>query len=290
MMYDVAQRQLAARTEQLSHVVQRLLAANHALEDELRRRTDNELQLRQKLETLQRALDSEKMPADLRAQFITLASHEFRTPFSTILSSATLARQYAEAGDAEKRDRHLSKIRSSVLHLTEILHDFLSASQLDENKAQPRPTHFDLCGLATEVIEAVKLAERADLEIIWQSRPPRLDVFSDRNFLEEILQNLLTNAARFSKREVIFRLFLEEKIEGENVVVEVEDFGKGIPAAGQRHIFERFFRASNVGDLPGVGLGLHISRRYAELLGGALSFVSSENLGTTFRLRFPVGI
>lgn len=283
--YDVGEQRVADRTEQLAQVVNRLLATNRQLEREIRERGAAELMLLEKMEELQRALDREKELGGLKTRFITLASHEFRTPLSTILSSASLAGRYAEADNAEKRDQHLDKIRAAVVHLTGILHDFTTATQLEENKVRLRPEAFDFSGLVGEVIEKVKNLERPGLDIHFESEPIEIQVFADKTLLHEVVQNLLTNAARFSK--TIVQCCARKEADG-TVKFEVRDNGIGIPEAEQRHIFERFFRASNADNQQGVGLGLHLSRRYLELIGGDISFESSEGNGTVFRIRFPM--
>lgn len=283
--YDVGEQRIADRTEQLAQVVNRLLATNWQLEREIRERGAAELMLLEKMEELQRALDREKELGGLKTRFITLASHEFRTPLSTILSSASLAGRYAEADNAEKRDQHLDKIRAAVAHLTGILHDFTTATQLEENKVRLRPENFDFASLVGEVIEKVKNLERPGLDIQFESEPTEIQVFTDKTLLHEVVQNLLTNAARFSKTAV--KCCARKEADG-TVKFEVRDNGIGIPEAEQRHIFERFFRASNADNQQGVGLGLHLSRRYLELIGGDISFESSEGNGTVFRIRFPM--
>lgn len=258
--------------------------ASQQLVDEVEILKQREANLTKKVAGLQKQIKEEQELGDLKTRFITLASHEFRTPLSTIMSSAGLAGQYAETGNIEKTSQHLEKIRVSAMRMTDILHDFLQVNRIEEGRVKLVLEKFDLVSLVEESIERVKQLERPNLVIDFETDRPVILVQSDREILLAVAQTLLVNAARFSKKAVRCRA---GEI-GNRAFFEVRDEGVGIPETEQEHIFERFFRASNVSNVMGIGLGLHISQQYLHLLDGEIKFESKEGKGTTFSMNFPI--
>lgn len=277
------ERKVNDRTEQLAEVVNQLLTANKSLEREIRERQAVEEALSQNRDELMRALDRERELGELKSRFVALASHEFRTPLSTILSSAALVKRYADLGNIEKQDFHLEKIRMGVNHLTGILNDFLNLTKLEEGMVENHPESFNLNDFAAEIIDEMSGLAKPNQHILWTDRTEGRSVNLDRRILKNVLYNLISNALKYSERDVQCRSsFSTGRLE-----IEVRDHGIGIPEHDQKHLFDRFFRARNALNIQGTGLGLNIVRRYLDLLGGDISYQSREGEGTTFTLRLP---
>jgi two-component system, LuxR family, sensor kinase FixL len=277
---------VSERTEQLADVVNKLLTANKALEHEVVERQAAQNALQQKQVELLQALDREKELSELKSRFVSMASHEFRTPLATILSSSALVRRYAESANIERQLFHLEKIRNTVNNLTSILNDFLSLTKLEEGRVQNNPEWFDFNQFCQETIEEIKGLAKQGQEIIHQANGDSPSVHLDRRLLKNILYNLLSNAIKYSDKDI----FCTATVKRGQLTLQVMDQGLGIPQADQQHLFDRFFRASNVTNIQGVGLGMNIVHRYLEIMGGEISFESEEGKGTTFKLTFPNSI
>jgi len=258
------------RTNELEKVVNKLLKTNTKLET-----SEKELNL---------ALAKEKELSELKSRFVSMASHEFRTPLSTIMSSASLISKYTEEAQNEKRQKHVNRIKSAVINLTGILNDFLSLSKIEEGKIEIGNTDVNLNELCNLVVDEVKgLLKKG--QKIEQSNTDNLVIHSDKRILKNVLFNLISNAIKYSEEDskIFCRIFQE----GEETHIEVQDYGIGIPENEQKYLFERFFRASNVETIQGTGLGLNIVKRYIELLGGKITFSSNLGEGTTFKIVLP---
>lgn len=241
---------------------------------------------RKKAETdLRAALEKEKELSELKSRFVSMASHEFRTPLSTVLSSAYLLSKYVEKEDHPKREKHVQRIVSSVNTLTDILNDFLSVGRIEEGKIQVRYTHFDIAQHLQQVVSELNGLLKKGQEIVCNHEGPRM-VMLDPSLMKHILMNLLSNAIKFSPEDAAVRI--DSRVEGQRFRLEVSDEGMGIPAADQQHLFGRFFRGTNVTHIQGTGLGLHIVAKYAELMNGTIACNSTEGAGTTFVLDFTL--
>lgn len=232
------------------------------------------------------ALAREKELNDLKSRFVTMASHEFRTPLSTVTSSASLIEMYKNKSDYDKMDKHIARIKSSVGHLIQILNDFLSLGKLEEGKIELKMEVFDLKDFIIELIDEVQslLKDGQEIEVQFANEIGLFE--SDSRILRNILFNLISNASKYSDpdKAIVIRC---ERTENE-VFLQVKDQGIGIPIEDQKHLFDRFFRAKNVGNVQGTGLGLNIVKRYVELLSGSISVVSDYGNGTTFDVRIPL--
>jgi len=258
------------RTNELESVVNQLLTANRQLEE--------------KEERLRQALAKEKELNDLKSRFVSTASHEFRTPLSTILSSAALIEKYPESEQQGKRIRHTQRIQDSVRHLTAILNDFLSISKLEEGEWE---VNWDLQSLPTlleKVKEQVSDSNETHRGIKISVKSVSSAMVTDRHILSNILINLLSNAVKYCPEGDI-ELVVEELEDSWNFCV--KDEGMGIPSSEQKHLFERFFRASNAINIQGTGLGLNIVKQYVKKLEGQIHFESQENVGTRFFVELP---
>ncbi|MCR9102003.1 MAG: PAS domain S-box protein [bacterium] len=280
------EKRVAARTEELAEVVNQLLGINKQLKHEIRERETAEAALKTKEKQLTTALEKEKELNELKSRFVSMASHEFRTPLSTILSSADLIEAYPNEAQQNKRLRHTQRIKTSVANLTSILNDFLSLSRLEEGKLSFNPSEFELTEVWKEVEEGVQgmLKKGQQLNIKGLEQIPGLN--TDRRILQNIFYNLLSNAIKYSGEGQPIDCRVERQ-NGE-LKVAIQDYGIGIPESEQQHLFTRFFRAHNVENIQGTGLGLNIVKGYVDLLGGRISFESVPEQGSTFRVTIPL--
>jgi len=231
------------------------------------------------------ALANEKRLNEMKTRFVSMASHEFRTPLSTILSSISLIEKHNEKGNYDKIEKHTKRVKNSVKGLTEILNDFLSVEKLEREKLELNITEFDIRKFVKEVtmdLESIcKKGQSIELNIISGS-----NLNTDKKLLRNILYNLLSNAIKYSKEEQ--KIIFEANIDSEFLQISIQDFGMGIPKLEQKQLFNRFFRAGNVLNIEGTGLGLHIVKKYLEQLDGEINFKSEEGVGTTFYITIPI--
>lgn len=275
--------------ERLKQTSDALSLLNAELEQKVSERTEELADAIQRLaeskREVMRALDREKELSELKSRFVTTASHEFRTPLGTILSSASLIARYDSPADAEKRKRHIERIKSAVTNLTEILNDFLSIEKLEEGIVRCNPAPFDLAGLVREVCEDMRgIAKKGqEIKISYEGIET---VNLDRQLLRNALINLISNAIKYSPEDK--QIFVRTNVNAHDVEIEIEDHGMGIPEEDQANIFERFYRARNANAIQGTGLGLNIVRKYIELMNGSVSFTSEAGKGTVFTVYIPI--
>ncbi len=275
-----------AELERISHELRKL---NTDLETKVEERTMILKEALQKLEQSQAelsdAFDKERQLNEIKSRFVSMASHEFRTPLSTILSSASLLSKYTQTTEQEKRDRHILKIKSSVKNLNDILEDFLSLGKLDEGKVESQSCEFNLQECILDTIDELKPLLKKDqhIEHAYQGSPL---VHSDKKLLRNIIINLVSNAIKFSDEGD--KISIGATIDKEKAVVEITDEGIGIGEEDQEHLFSSFFRGANATNIQGTGLGLHIVQRYAGLLGGSVHLASQLNEGTTVTTTIPL--
>ena len=241
--------------------------------------------LRTAQQEIEQALAKEKQLNELKSRFVSMASHEFRTPLSTILSSTSLLEKYGTSSEyEEKREKHYDRIKSNVRALTNILNDFLSLDKLQEGSTQCTYELFDLKKLAKNVIDEQEELKKPG-QIFLFNYTGSEEVSLDINIIKNCLNNLLSNAIKYSsdKKNIHLNIYSSAK----EVSIEVIDEGIGIPEEEQVHLFERFFRAKNVTNIQGTGLGLTIVKRYVELMKGTIDFTSEYMKGTTFTIKLP---
>jgi two-component system, LuxR family, sensor kinase FixL len=277
---------VSERTEKLSDVVNKLLSSNQQLQHEIQERKAVELTLNKIEGELRESLKKEQELGLLKSRFVSMASHEFRTPLSTILSSASLMIQYVKEEQQDKREKHFKKIKSSVDILTTILNDFLSLSRLEEGRVDVHPETFEIHAFCAETIDDVKNNLKSEQTLNLHHTNKKVEVHLDKKLLKLILFNLISNASKYSDEgsEIRCDILLKK----DRLVISITDKGIGIPEEEQYHLFDRFFRASNATAIKGTGLGLHIVKRYAELMGGEIHFESHLGKGSTFSVSFPV--
>jgi len=280
------EEKVALRTEELSNAVNTLLEINKKLEKEIRDRQAVEKELLAYREELEVSLAKEKELSELKSRFVSMASHEFRTPLSTILSSAALIGRYKEEEQQDKRDRHLARIKGAVNALNSILNDFLSISKIEEGKIAVTMSDVPFVPLCHDVIEDISGLLKKGQSIELVESLGGLVIETDKNVLKNIMFNLLSNAIKYSGENTLITLSGTSK--DDNLVINITDRGMGIPQHDQKHLFTRFFRASNVTNIQGTGLGLNIVAGYVKMLKGAIDFKSEPDKGTTFTVTIPI--
>lgn len=261
---------------------------NASLEEKVANRTE-ELQqtlieLQASKDSLTKSLEKEKEVNDLKSRFVSMASHEFRTPLSTILSSVSLLAKYETTEDQPKRDKHIDRIKSSVKTLTDILNEFLSLGKIEEGKVDVNFENFDLTLFMQGVVNEMSVLLKNGQKLILEG-DENITCYSDASLLKHVLINLVSNAIKFSPENA--KIIISTMNQKENIQIKVIDQGIGIPEKDQVHLFERFFRATNVTNIQGTGLGLHIVGRYIDLLKGNITYQSQLENGSVFCIELP---
>ena len=253
-------------------------------------------------EDIRITLEQEKKLNELKSRFVTMASHEFRTPLASILSSSELLEHYSHKWGEDKKFRHLYRIQSSVKHMTDLLNDVLLLGKVDAGKVKINPTKINLVQFCQDLVEEVGL-NSATHQIVFQVKNYQevinncrqkslntkeescLTVCMDEKILRHILYNLLSNAIKYSPDadRVVFDLICQPK----QAIFSIQDFGIGIPVKDQEQLFDSFHRADNVGSIPGTGLGLPIVKRYVDLHSGTIMMISQIEEGSTFTVTLP---
>jgi len=234
------------------------------------------------------SLEKEKELNQMKSRFVSMASHEFRTPLSSVQLSSVLIEKYAEPYNNKQIKKHVGKIKNAVGNLNTILNDFLSLERLEAGNVQPAFTSFNLVKLAEEITEEMQMIAKEEQNIIYQHTGVESMVNSDQNLLRNCMINLISNAIKYSGEHTFIEFSTE--INDTNWIVTISDNGIGIPESDQKNLFQPFFRAHNTGNIPGTGLGLNIVLRYAGLMKGQLDFESEVNKGARFTLSFNKGI
>ena len=258
---------VAERTEALAEAIDELAASKEELLD---------------------ALEKEKELSELKSRFVTTASHEFRTPLAAILSSSSLIEAYMEKQEPEKTKKHLKRIQSSVNNLIEILNDFLSIGKLEEGIIKSKPSALQLDEFVNTILleNGTLLKNGQHINYIHLDGNPGVEV--DAQILKNIILNLFSNAIKYSNEGK--NIDITTSVRDNLIELKVKDYGIGIPDKDQRFLFSRFFRAKNAINIDGTGLGLHIVKKYVQLLKGSISFSSELEEGSEFVVHIPVNV
>ena len=235
---------------------------------------------------LKEALVKEQELNNLKTKFLSMVSHEFKTPLSTILTSATLVGKYTSTEQQDMRAKHLKSIKTGVHHLTGILNDFLSIERLEKGKEVYRLNDFSLSKVVNEVIYNANMLLKTGQKINYPLNIEDLTIHQDEKIISLALTNLLHNAIKYSPEES--EIDLQIDINEDDIRFHVIDKGIGIPKEDQKHIFNLYFRADNVLLTQGTGIGLNIVKSHVENLGGNISFKSVENKGSKFTVVLPL--
>jgi PAS domain S-box-containing protein len=237
----------------------------------------------QRDKALHKLLEKEKDLSELKSRFISMASHEFRTPLSTVLSSAYLIEKYTKTIEQPQREKHLNRITSSVSMLTDILNDFLSLGKIEEGKIPVRIKLFNITEAVKNIIDEIKGSLKKQQKIVYK-HSGESEFELDQSLLKHIVQNLVSNASKFSPEKSCIQI--KTANQQHSLVLAVKDSGIGISKDDQKHLMERFFRGANAGNIQGTGLGLHIVSKYAELMNGTVVCNSELEKGTEFIITF----
>ncbi len=242
---------------------------------------------------VQQALTQERELSELKSRFVATTSHEFRTPLSTILSSADLLEFYADQGTLDKCREHTHRIQNAALNMNNLLSDILVFEKAEANLLHCDPVEIDLRGFCIELVEEMRLNDKGqhNLDFQVQRRDGLLDQkapiksYMDEKLLRHIGSNLLSNALKYSGPGTWVRFLLE--CDAEQVILTVTDEGIGVPLEDQARLFEPFHRAKNVGAISGNGLGLAIAKQAVEAHRGTIVIQSQLEQGTKIQVNLP---
>lgn len=280
---------MVKQQKELEKISSQIRKLNAELEAKVEERTQILKEALQRLEDsqieLSEALDKERQLNEIKSRFVSMASHEFRTPLSTVLSSASLLSKYTREEEQEQRNRHIGKIKNSVKHLNDILEDFLNLGKLDEGKVSVHLNSFCLKEFIQETGDELKGLLKPGQQVLHLHEQNE-EVVSDKKLLRNMLFNLISNAIKFSEEGASIEV--SSQIGENGFSIQVRDHGIGISEADQEHLFSSFFRAANATNIQGTGLGLHLVKRYADLLGGIINLQSRLNEGTSVTIFIPV--
>ena len=236
-------------------------------------------------EILRSALVKEKELNELKSRFVSMVSHDFRTPLATIQLSGDLLSNYSDRMTEERKAQHFDNIHTQVTHLTGLLDDMLAFTKAESGGLAFNPVLTDFPAFCQTIVDEMQqLAGTRTIQFVVDG--PVAPVEIDTNLLRRALLNLLSNAVKYSPEGSVieFRVWCGV----EPVVLCIQDQGIGIPVEEQSRLFEVFHRARNVGNIPGTGLGLAIVKQAVEAHGGTITVKSQVNVGTTFTISIPV--
>jgi PAS domain S-box-containing protein len=284
---DLSAKQAAEQELRAQH--ERVARLNAELEQRVIDRTNALLltleQLEKRGDELALALQAEQALGELKSRFVSMASHEFRTPLTAMLSSADLIEEFPGGHQQAQRLKYVDHIRTSVQHLNTILEEFLSVGRIEEGKIEARPANLNLDDLVRDTVADMQSLLKAGQTIDWQVECP-IPVRLDASLLRKILMNLLSNALKYSGENSV--ITVRAGCELKELTITVQDQGIGISPEDQAHLFEQFFRAPSVITEPGTGLGLYIIAKYLELMGGTIDLQSAPGQGTTVTIALPL--
>jgi len=272
------EKRVIERTSQLEDAMSEL-----QLEVAVRKKTEEELKIAK--EEVTKALEQEKELNSLKTRFISMISHEYRTPLTVILTSTYLIEQFYQGSSKEQFDKFLDKIRGSVKTMTQLLEDVLTIGKSESTRNTLNLIEMNIVDFTKDIIDEVKVIDSNKHEFMFLFDRPKLIIETDEKQLRHILSNLISNAAKYSPSADKVTVNISET--DRHVQIDIVDKGIGIPKEDQSSLFESFYRARNVGSISGTGLGLAIVKKCVDLLNGSISVVSAEGEGTTFTIEIP---
>lgn len=263
---------------ELTHVVAELEKSNLMLKEEIKDRIKAE-------NNAQIALEKEKELSLMQTKFMALASHEFKTPLSGILTSAGLIEKYHQIGLREKVLNHVSTIKNLVYQLNAILDDFLYVESIESAKYNFQLSRFKFCQIIKKIVQEAQpvLKKGQKIEVIPCESP--VEIYQDQKVIDIIIRNVLYNAIKYSPKgsKVELKMHVED-----DLIVVITDEGIGIPNEAKNHVFDKFYRAKNALTVQGTGIGLNIVKRHLNKLNGSILLESEENIGTKVILKIPL--
>ncbi|WP_100614871.1 PAS domain-containing sensor histidine kinase [Confluentibacter citreus] len=272
------ERKVNERTKALSDTVEELKTVNSERDAEIKKRIEAQNKTKS-------ALKKEKELNELKTKFLSLVSHEFKTPLSGILTSAMLLGKYKLTEQQEKRDKHVKTISDKVHYLNNILNDFLSIEKLDTGKINYKFCTFKVSKVVNEVVYNANMLLKEGQEIKYPENIDDYSMFQDEKIVELALSNLVHNAIKYSSENTLVDIQIKQN--DKTTTFKIKDNGIGIPLNDQKNIFNRYFRAENALLTQGTGIGLNIVKSHLENLGGTISFWSEENKGSEFVITLP---
>jgi len=288
VFHDItAQQQVKALLQKTNEELEVRVAESTAQLRQANEQLRAEIAQRQHLESeLLLVLEKERELNELKSRIVATVSHEYRTPLTTILSSTEMLEQYASRLTEENKQKHFQRIQASVKYLTKLVNDVLFVNQAEVGSLEFEPEPLDVEQLTREVVEEFQLNAASQHTILVECQGASTNAFLDEKLLQSMLRNLLSNAIKYSPQGSQVRLQLV--FEQNNVIFHLSDQGIGIPSADQAKLFNAFFRGSNIGLTPGVGLGLVIVKECVDLHGGNIVVDSEVGVGTTFTVTLPL--
>ncbi|MEO8392838.1 MAG: PAS domain-containing sensor histidine kinase, partial [Chloroflexota bacterium] len=236
-------------------------------------------------ERLRAQLSKEAELHQMRDRFISMVSHEFRRPLTTITTSIDLLENYRSKMTEDVAQRHFTRIHEQLDESNELLDDFLALMRSEINQQGFSPTPVDLTEICAKLVDQIRLTSKSKHTVLYSSACQQVLLKGDEKLLRHAISNMLTNAVKYSPEGGEVRLDLRRT---EAIEIHVSDQGIGIPEKDQVRLFEPFYRASNVGEMKGTGLGLSIARQAIEAHGGTLEIAKSDASGTEFIIKLPV--
>ncbi len=274
----VLEREVQKQTDQLLQAVNDLESSNLKLKEEIQERIFAE-------NNAKRAFEKEKELNAMQTKFMSLASYEFKTPLSGILTSASLIEKYNEINSKEKIHSHVLTIKTLVNQLNSILDDFLFLEKTESDNYSFQLSKVKICELVNRLIAdasgILKEGQRIDFEPCLEA----IEVWQDRKVIDIIIRNVLYNAIKYSEKDSIIKMNVQKN---GYLKISIQDQGIGIPKEAQKHIFDRFFRAKNALHIKGTGIGLNIVKKHMEKLNGSIELKSEEFKGTTVTIKLPL--
>lgn len=277
-----------SRTGQLQESLNQLNSINKNLEYEIELRKIAEDKLRSREKELIDSVEKERSLNLLKSRFVSIASHEFRTPLANILSSLDLIERYAKEEQLESRTKHITKVRANIHYLNGILNEFLGLTRIEEGLFELHNESFCFKAFLNELIEDFNLLKKPGQIFHVDIKNPDQSymIYTDKNAFKLIFNNLVSNAIKFSGEQSNFWISLNSN--GDEYTLRIQDEGIGIPDEEKKYIFDIFYRASNVLNIQGTGLGLNIAKKYLDLINGKIDIESEEGSGTTITIHIPI--
>ncbi len=274
------EKEVKRQTKELTETVDELKKLNTKLKKEIQNKINAENRVKI-------AYKKEKELNLLQTKFLSLASHEFKTPLSGILTSITLIDKYNKSSKNKNIDNHIQTVKKLVYQLNSILDDFLFLEKTETKKIYYQFTTFQFCELFKKIINNTQSVLKEGQKIKFKPCKNNIIVIQDKKIVEIIFRNILYNAIKYSSKNSTVTIKIHTN---KYVTVNIEDSGIGIPSDDQKLIFKRFFRAKNALHFQGAGIGLNIVKHHIEALGGSINFKSIENKGTTFNVKLPINM
>lgn len=253
---------------------------------EIEEKIRTELELIKTKTELEKSLVMEREYNTLRNRFVSMISHEYRTPLTVILSSTYILEHYFKVQDNENFNKNINKIQSSVQAMTNLLEDVIRIGKAETQLLQVDLNKFDILETVKDIFSEMKSIDKVNHNYKLECEYRQLIINSDERLQNLIIRDIVKNASKFSEKDtnIIIQIFIIDSI----LTIIISDEGIGIPEKDMKHLFEPFFRGGNIGAKEGTGLGLSLIKRYVSTLNGTIEVNSIENKGTTIKLTYPL--